>query len=121
MEITSLREALLKLHKALMDYQRIEFEKVHGPVAPNRLLDLLIRDEQFAWLHAISELVVRIDELTESEGPPEEAEVEGILLQTKKLLNPTEISEDFASKYQEALQNDPAIVMAHMEVRNNLK
>ena len=57
------RRALLDLHKALIERERAAYEKAHGAVSPGEMLQLLIRDEAFSWLHPISELIVRVDEL----------------------------------------------------------
>jgi hypothetical protein len=116
-----LRAPLLNLHKTLMDFERANYELVNGKVTPNQLLNLLLQDPQFSWLHVISELVVRIDELLDAKEPPKEDETESVLKQARLLLTPVEISEDFGRKYQFALQQDPNVVMAHQDVREALK
>jgi hypothetical protein len=120
-QLRRLREPLLHLHKTLMDFERSNYERVNGKVTPPQLLNLLLQDQQFAWLHVISELVVRIDELLDSKEPIKEEDAESIVREARKLLTPVEISEDFGRKYQYALQQDPNVVMAHQEVRESLK
>src|SRR4030088_390798 len=67
-EVTSqtlrdLRRGLLRLHKTLLDQETAAYEAARGSVARGELLQLVISHEQFAWLHTISELIVRIDEM----------------------------------------------------------
>ena len=120
-QLQRLRTPLLNLHKTLLNFERINYEKVNGNVTPNQLLNLLLQDQQFAWLHVISELIVRIDELLDSKEQLKEEEIESIIQEGRKLLTPVEISEEFGRKYQYALQQDPNVVMAHQEVRDSLK
>src|SRR6202795_4287842 len=68
-KLLSLRLALLRLHKTLLDMERREYERVHGKVNTGELFRLVIDHEQFAWLHNISEFVVRLDESLAGEVP----------------------------------------------------
>jgi hypothetical protein len=108
-----LREALLAVHKALLAIARADYERDHGPVAgPGALLQLLVRDEAFAWLHPVSELAARADELQEEAELPA-AEVSAIARTAAQLLSPDEASTGFARRYFEALQASPDAVLAH--------
>jgi hypothetical protein len=60
-KLLGLREALLRLHKTLLDMERRAYEKEHGAVNTGQLFQLVVDNPQFAWLHNISEFVVRID------------------------------------------------------------
>src|SRR2546429_6774654 len=54
-----LRNALLSLHKALVDSERVSYEQAIGAIqSPNHFLQLLTRDPWFAWLHPLSQLIV---------------------------------------------------------------
>ena len=64
-----LRLGLLRLHKTLLDGERTIYERVYGQVNGGELLQLVINHEQFAWLHAFSELIVRINEMLDGEEP----------------------------------------------------
>jgi hypothetical protein len=85
------------------------------------LLQLVINDPWFAWLHPLSELVVRIDETIQLDAPATEADGLVLLEQVERLLSPAEANEDFAQRYYEALQRQPAVIVAHAEVRRILK
>src|SRR5439155_7402845 len=61
-KLLTLRLALLRLHKTLINMERREYEREHGHVNTGELFQLVIDHAQFAWLHNISELVEGIDE-----------------------------------------------------------
>src|SRR4051794_14020164 len=59
-ELRGLRGKLLQLHKVLLEDARAAYEMDRGRVgSPGNLLQLVISDPWFAWLHALSELIVR--------------------------------------------------------------
>lgn len=119
-QLRELRGALLRLHKSLLDVERAAFEKMFGRLTSGELLQLVINHAQFAWLRRISELVVQIDE--KLNGDEEAAEVEPReLLSQAHLLFDSQVDEEFSTKYQAALQNEPAVVMAHAEVMKLLR
>src|SRR5438132_12227868 len=70
-KLLTLRLALLRLHKTLINMERREYEREHGHVNTGELFQLVIDHAQFAWLHNISEFVVRIDETRISGTSPE--------------------------------------------------
>lgn len=112
-----LRRGLLRLHKILLDQERAAYEREHGTVSSGEMLQLVINHEQFAWLHAISELIVRIDEALEAKEPATtEEDAEALLAQAQSLLIPAETGNEFQRKYYAALQSEPAAVLAHREV-----
>lgn len=113
-ELRPLRQSLLELHKALIDEERAQYEQVHGRVPPAELLQLLLGDSQFAWLRSISELIVQIDEMSEGDDPPTRARADEVLGLVRRLL--TQTGTEFAQRYADALQRQPAIVMIHGRV-----
>jgi hypothetical protein len=114
--LTNLRRALLRLHKTLLDDERLAYERVYGQITGGELLQLVINHEQFAWLHSISELIVSIDEMLDAEEPMTSADAESLFTQARTLLKPSEDGTDFERKYYAALQRDSNIVLAHREV-----
>lgn len=111
--LSEIRESLLELHKALLEYQKHAYESTVGPMRnPNHYYQLVIGDPSFAWLRTLSALVVSIDELLESKEMVSEAKLSQIATYTNSLL--TAQSEDvFAKNYSESLQNDPAVKQLH--------
>ncbi|MDX6713043.1 MAG: hypothetical protein QOH96_4059 [Blastocatellia bacterium] len=111
------RNRLLRLHKVLLDRERANYEKEHGRVDRSHdLLQLVINHEQFAWLHALSELVVRVDEMLDMDEPITESDGTALLDEVRQLLKPTEEGTGFGKKYYDAMQDDPNIVLAHADI-----
>jgi hypothetical protein len=111
-----LREALLHLHKALVDSERVSYEQNIGTIpSPNHFLQLLTTDPWFAWLHPLSELIVTMDEALDAKAKtPLTAETaQALVRRTSEMLVASEAGEGFARHYFDALQRDPDVVMAH--------
>jgi catechol 2,3-dioxygenase len=120
--LADMRMRLLNLHKVLIDDAKVAYEMDRGRVGSNAsLLQLVINDPWFAWLHPLSELVVRIDETLRADVAATEADGTVLLEQVTRLLSPELGPDEFARRYYEALQRQPAVIMAHAEVRRILK
>ena len=116
-QLPELREALLKLHKALVDSERASYEQTIGSIpSPNHFLQLLTNDPWFAWLHPLSQLIVAMDETLDAKEPMTPAVAEALVKQTRQLLVASETGEGFSKHYDDALQRDTDVVMAHAEV-----
>jgi catechol 2,3-dioxygenase len=121
-KLRELRGKLLQLHKVLLDDARAAYEMDRGRVPSNAtLLQLVINDPWFAWLHSLSELVVRIDETVDADAPSTEGDAATLIDQVEKLLTASETGEGFQRRYFDALQRQPAVVMAHADVRRTIK
>jgi hypothetical protein len=114
--LRELRRGLPHLHKALLDTERAAYEQVYGSVSSGELLQLVINHEQFAWLHSISELIVRIDEMLDVDKPVMTGDAGTLLAQARALLKPSETGGEFERRYYAALQREPAVVLAHRDV-----
>jgi catechol 2,3-dioxygenase len=120
--LSELRVRLLALHNALLDDARAAYEMDRGRIgSAGMLLQLVIHDPWFAWLRQLSELVVRIDEMTGADSVATDADARSLFEQVDRLLLPNESGETFARRYDEALQRQPAVVLAHGEVKRLLK
>ncbi len=115
-KLITLRLALLRLHKTLLEMERRDYEREHGHVNTGELFRLVVDHAQFAWLHNISEFVVRIDETLAAKEPvtPEHTSVAFSL--ARKMFVPTESGDTFQKKYFVAIQRDPAVVIEHAEL-----
>ena len=119
--LRDLRTRLLQLHKVLLEDTRVAYELDRGRVgSAGNLLQLVINDPWFAWLHALSELVVRIDQ-TLDDPQSTDGDATALIDQVGGLLTASEDGEGFARRYFEALQRQPAVVLAHADVRRVLK
>jgi hypothetical protein len=114
--LTELREALLRLHKALMESERATYEQTFGKIAsPYQFLQLLTTDPWFAWLRPLSQLVAAMDETLDAKEPLTAAGVDALVGRARMLLVATTGGEGFSGHYDEALQRDPDVVFAHAE------
>jgi hypothetical protein len=115
-KLISLRLALLQLHKTLLNMERRDYEREHGYVNAGELFRLVIDHAQFAWLHNISEFVVRIDETLAAKEPITPEYTGTSIALARKMFVPTESGDSFQKKYFDAIQRDPAVVIDHAEL-----
>lgn len=115
-KLVALREALLHIHKSLLDMERRAYEKDHGSVTAGELFRLVVDDPQFSWLHNISEFVVRIDEALASDEGVTDTDSHVAISLARKIFAPSETGDGFQKKYFDAIQKDPAVVMEHAEL-----
>lgn len=116
-QLQKVREALLELHKTLVDSERVGYEVAMGPISsPNHFLKLLSSDPWFAWLLPLSRLIVTIDEALDRRIPLSPNEAQGLLTKTRRLLVASEEGHGFPHSYFEALQRDPNVIFAHSRV-----
>ena len=119
-KLRDLRNRLLHLHKVLLEMERENFERKAGRVTAGELLQLLLNNSQFAWLRIISAFVVEIDEVLNGEEPITINAFEDLLSQARLLLtSPT--NEEFKTKYEDAMQREASVVMAHSNVMQLLR
>ena len=112
--LTELRHTLLTHHKTLLDSERARYDRdIERVTSSGQLLNLVLRDPFFAWLHELSELIVAIDETLDGKEPPTAADAARLLAQARTLLTPVEAGQGFRGQYFDALQRDPDVVIAH--------
>ena len=117
--LAELRRLLLHLHKTLIDWQRDEYERMHGRLQTSQLLQVIFNDPAFAWLRTMSGLIVRIDEALE-EKPSDPSETGPLVAQARELVAP-EAGTPYAMRYHAALQELPDAVLAHRDLVTLLK
>ncbi|MGH8022786.1 MAG: hypothetical protein ACRED1_04340 [Limisphaerales bacterium] len=115
--LQDVRNALLRLHKALVESERVTYEKVVGAIkSPNQFLQLLIDDPWFGWLQPLSQLIVAMDEAQDTRKPATDARAQALMQKARLLLLPSEEGQGFGRHYFDALQRDPDVVLAHADV-----
>jgi hypothetical protein len=120
-QLIELRDALLRLHKTMLEWERSAYERIHGRLTGYYLLQTIVNDPQFAWLRPLSELIVRIDETLDSELPDTTGGMDAILAQARTLVSPEAAGGGYAERYRAALQDNPDAVVAHRDVVQVLK
>ena len=115
------RNILLKLHKSMLDLEREMHEGIHGKLSAADFLNLLLEDEDFAWLRQFSSLIVEIDEMFDLKEGIEAGMIDASLNKVRELVEMSEPDEYFRAKYQFALQRDPHSAGLHSQLKTLLK
>jgi hypothetical protein len=112
--LEALREALLDLHKTLLESERISYESSFGNISsPYHFLHLVTTDPWFAWLAPVTQLIAAVDETLDSREPLTAAAVEAHVRRAAGLLVATIDGDGFSRHYDEALQRSPEVILAH--------
>lgn len=120
--------ALRSLHAALLRRARAEYVARQGidadTVGPGELLMLATRDESFAWLRSLSELMVEIDELQDDPQTTQDARLRAAVRRAVEQVLAAPAAEGdrtpFAENYWRHVHSDPEVTMAHAAVRRAL-
>src|SRR5579864_3218686 len=87
--LTDLRNGLLHLHKALLDSESATYDHdIARITSKGQLLELVLHDPWFAWLHELSELVVLIDDTLDAKEPATSADAGRLIAQARELVAP---------------------------------
>src|SRR5437868_6008733 len=120
--LNEIRTELLSLHKALLEFEKRQYEGKFGKISSSGiLLNLLMENAQFSWLRQISEFIVGLDELLDSKEEVEGKQFEDMISYCQKLLTPNQGGNNFESKYYEAIHNSPDVALAHAKVQSYFK
>lgn len=116
--LAKLFPALLGPHEALLDAERVSYERVHGRIPSNgAFLQLALNDAWFAWLRPLSQFIAKLDELSESDDASSRETIPAVLASVQTLLMPTESGEGFSRQYHDALQRNPDVISEHAAVK----
>ena len=117
--LKTLRNGLLRLHKSLLDSERSTYERDVARInSTGEYLSLVMNDPWFAYLHELSEFIVLVDETLDQKEPEPgtDADAGRLLVKARELIAPSENTTGFRRKYFEAMQRDPAVVLAHRDM-----
>ena len=117
-KIGTIRDQLLHLHSLLLADQRSEYEQMFGPIKTSgEMLNLVLNDEWFAWLRALSSLIVEIDEVQANKKGFDEAAAKTLIDYAEALMVPAEEGAVFRQKYHDAVQRNPDVLIAHVQLK----
>lgn len=120
--VDTLRHAALDLHKAMIEEQRIVYERAHGRIGTSsEFLGLLLEHEEFEWIRALSALIAQLDEWCEEPGEGGEARLGELLTALRLLLQREGPNTVFAQRYWEMIDSTPAVLVEHVKVARLLK
>lgn len=120
--LNELSSSILKLHKALLDFQKIKTEKKTGQkMNPYEALNAALNSPEFAWLKPLSQMAVEIDLATEASKNETKNLLEAAnspIFDAQKIKkfweNPPQ---DFQDQIIEALKENPDISFLFSEVK----
>ncbi|HEX4782647.1 MAG TPA: hypothetical protein VH301_17955 [Usitatibacter sp.] len=113
----SVRKVVLDLHKALMDAQRIRYEKHHGRISnTSELLGLVLEHPQFAWLRAMSALIARLDEWQEGGKDASDEDLAAIVSALRELIEVNGKHAAFSAPYWEIVNDTPEALVSHVKL-----
>jgi hypothetical protein len=117
-QLRTVRDHLLTLHKALLDAERAKYEKAYGPVrSPGEMLQLVLGNDHFAWLRPYSGLIVRIDEWFASDDASA-AEGDAFWNEVNTLTTPADAADESpAGRYRMFLDESPRVATEHAAIR----
>lgn len=116
-----LSQALMSLHRTLIQRARSDYEHEHGPIgSPAKLLRLLTSEPDFAWLRPLSELIVNIDEAAEFDEEARQQVSGAVRASVEQIIaapGADPLSEEFTRRYWPLMLEDPEITMCHASVK----
>ncbi len=110
------RNLLLKLHKRLIDEERMAFERFNGPLTAGQFLNMLLDNDRFVWLRKLSMLIAEIDEMFDLKDGVSGDMVRACLTKTADLVGMRDPDADFNSKYRAAIEKDAVTAGMHREL-----
>ena len=112
-----LRASALELHKALLDAQRVRYERDHGRVdSSGRFLELVLRHPTFEWLRALSALIARLDAWGDESGDTRAEDFTGIEDAMRNLVAPEGRNKTFTAPYWVLVEAVPDVLIAHVKL-----
>jgi hypothetical protein len=116
-QLREVRLKILRLHKALLDSERVTYEQVHGRIrSSGEFFRLVIEHDWFSWLRPISQFIVQMDDVLNAKQPVAPDQVNELLKQAQKLLQPAAEGTTLETRYYQAIQRDPEIASMHGEL-----
>lgn len=116
------REAMLNLHRNLLDAERMAYERLHGRIPGSvNVLQLAIHDPWFAWLRPLTALLVAMDEAMLEDSPEADARVPNLLDEAHTLVRADEEGSDFQQRLFEFVQRSPDVAIAEVTAARLLR
>lgn len=114
--LTTAQQALLHVHKAIMEAERRRYEASHGRIpSAMAFLQLLLNDEWFAWIRPMSGLAAQIDEALFAKPGETAMSADLLLEEARYLLTPRAQGDDLPGRMFRMIQSHPEVAVAHAE------
>lgn len=112
-DVGQVRDALLRVHRELLEEQRRLLERTHGRLTPLQALQAAAEDPQLRWLGAISTLITDLDA---ARAGGDAAALDAVLSATRERFAAPDPATAFGYRYLEALQQHPAVALAQRDL-----
>ena len=121
-QVRNVRTVLLRLHKELLESERLVYEQFYGKIpSKGEFFRLVIGHDWFSWLRPISQFIVQIDETLSAKESVTLDQANQLLDEARKLLSPLEDGTTLQKRYYRAIQHYPDIALLHAEISQLLK
>lgn len=115
------RAVLLRLHRALLNSERVVYEQFYGRIPSNaEFFRLVLEHDWFSWLRPMSQLIAEIDEALSPKEPATLGQVEALLDKAGQMLQPAAEGTTLEKQYYRAIQREPEIALMHSEAKKLL-
>jgi len=122
--LTALAHALRSAHRVLAERARRDLETERLTVIqPGAWLSILTTDPRFAWLRALSEMIVDLDVFLETDPAPAEDDAAAIRAEVERLIAPSSVpgtETEFSRQYWHYVHDEPGVAVVHGEIRQLL-
>jgi hypothetical protein len=113
--LEEIRTALLRLHKQLLDAEKLRYERTQGRIEGGMaFLQLLTTDPWFAWLRPMGRLIVDIDDAVDAKTPLLRADVHALRDRVRALTAIEPEGTQYQKEYDDAVQATPEVLIAHV-------
>jgi hypothetical protein len=112
------RHSVLDLHKALLDAQRIRYERNHGRISTSgEFLGIVLEHPEFEWLRELSALIAQLDEWLDVRGTEKErpGELPELIDTLRSMIQQGGTHEKFGKLYWELVEEAPAVLVEHVK------
>ena len=111
------RSAFLRLHKALLDSERMLYEQFYGRIpSSGEFFRLVIGHEWFNWLRPMSQFIASVDETLSTKEPVTLERANELLEEARRINYLSEDGTPEQQRYYYAIQRDPNIAIMYVEV-----
>lgn len=115
--VEGIRHAVLALHKAMIDAQRILYERDHGRLeTTSQFLGLVLEHPDFEWIRELSALIAQLDEWREEAEESSDRELDEILAALRALIQPGGSHATFTGRYWRMLDASPEVLVDHVKL-----
>lgn len=115
--LQQVRSAFLRLHKALLDSERMLYEQFYGRIpSSGEFFRLVIGHEWFNWLRPMSQFIASVDETLSNKEPVTLERANELLEEARRINYLSEDGTPEQQRYYYAIQRDPNIAIMYVEV-----